>query len=345
MEDRPLTPSSRLRPADPLLSVVVPIYNEARAIPVFLGAIREVFVALDARKECIFVNDGSVDDSFEILLAISANCDFVKVVNLSRNFGKEAAMTAGLDIATGDAVVLMDVDLQDPPDLISEFVARWRLGYDIVSGFRRDRENDGRLKRSTARLFYALFNRFSDTAIPANVGDFRLMDRRVVEAIKRLPERSRFMKGLFAWVGFSSVCVPFDRPQRRVGRSKWNYWKLWNFALDGIVSFSSVPIKVWSYIGIIFAFLALLYALFIVLRVLIMGLDVPGYASLVTVLLFSTGLQLLSLGMIGEYISRLFVETKRRPIYLLEGIYSGGVLVEPSALAVDSPLPESAGAL
>jgi len=341
-----LTSSSRARPADPLLSIVVPIYNEVEAIPVFLEAIRKALVSLDARWECVFVNDGSVDGSFDVSLRASADYDFVKVVNLSRNFGKEAAMTAGLDLSAGDAVILMDVDLQDPPDLIPEFVARWRSGYDIVCGFRHDRGTDGRLKRATAGLFYALFNRFSDTAIPANVGDFRLLDRRVVETLKRLPERSRFMKGLFAWVGFSSVCVPFERPPRRVGRSKWNYWRLWNFAIDGIVSFSSVPIKIWSYIGGVFALLSLLYALFVILRVLIMGLDVPGYASLVTVMLFSTGLQLLSLGVIGEYISRLFVETKRRPIYLLEGIYSGGVLAEPPPqLTVGSPTRENAGAL
>jgi polyisoprenyl-phosphate glycosyltransferase len=341
--DPPLPALSRTRSQDPLLSIVVPIYNEAESISIFLEALQEVFKALDARKECIFVNDGSIDSSFEVLLRVSASCNFVKVVNLSRNFGKEAAITAGLDLAAGDAVIVMDVDLQDPPDVIPEFVARWREGYDIVCGFRRDRKADGRIKGSTARMFYALFNRFSDTTIPPNVGDFRLLDRRAVEAVKCLPERTRFMKGLFAWVGFPSVCVSYERPQRRVGRSKWSYWKLWNFALDGIVSFSSVPIKVWSYIGGVFALIALFYALFIVLRVLIMGLDVPGYASLVTVLLFSTGLQLVSLGMIGEYISRLFVEAKRRPIYLLEGVYLGGVPVAlRPGLTIGSPVREDA---
>jgi glycosyltransferase involved in cell wall biosynthesis len=290
---------ARVRPKDPLISVIVPVYNEVENIRTFVEVVRPILDRLATRRELVFVNDGSTDGSSETLLQISTNFNFVKIINLSRNFGKDAAMTAGLDRAAVDALVLMDVDLQDPPELIPEFVARWQLGYDIVCGFRGSRGSDGKIKRLTAKLFYALFNRLSDTTIPANVGDFRLLDRRVVEALKDFPEHSRFMKGLFAWVGFSSVCVPYERPPRRAGHTKWNYWRLWNFAIDGIVSFSSLPLKIWSYVGGVFALLSLAYALFIILRVLLYGLDVPGYASLLTVLLFSTGVQLLSLGMIG----------------------------------------------
>ncbi len=313
----------RPRPSRPLISLVVPVFNEAQALAPFLEAASRIDIP-DARLEFIFVNDGSTDATFARLLDIAATRDDVRVLNFSRNFGKEAAMTAGLDAAAGDAVVLMDVDLQDPPDLVATFVEQWRAGYDIAYGVRQSRHGDSALKRLTARLFYDWFNRVSETPIPPNVGDFRLLDRRVVAALRALPERGRFMKGLFAWVGFPAVGVPFERPARAHGTTTWNYWRLWNFAIEGIVSFSTAPLRIWSYVGGVLALAAVAYALTILLRVLLVGVDVPGYASLILVLLVGTALNLISLGMIGEYVGRLFLETKRRPVYLIEGIYQGG---------------------
>jgi glycosyltransferase involved in cell wall biosynthesis len=315
------TPPKRLRPDDPLISVIVPVFNEAEAIEGFLARITPELARAGARSEILFVNDGSTDATLPLLIERAEATAGLRVVNLSRNFGKEAAMTAGLDVAEGDAVVLIDVDLQDPPELLSRFVALWREGYDVVYGLRESREADGRLKALTAGLFYSVFNRMAATPIPHNVGDFRLIDRRVVQAIRQLPERGRFMKGLFAWVGFSSIAVPYVRPARLHGTTKWNYWKLWNFAIEGIVSFSTAPLRVWTYFGVLLALGAVGYAAFILLHRLLFGADVPGYASLIIVLLFSTAVNLISLGMIGEYVGRLFVETKQRPIYLLEGIY------------------------
>jgi len=317
----PTLPPLRPRPPDPLISVVVPVYNEEESIDAFLGAITPELVRAGVRYEIIFVNDGSSDATLPILIDRATHLPHLKAVNLSRNFGKEAAMTAGLDQAQGDAVLLIDVDLQDPPEVLGRFIEAWRQGYDVVYGLRESREADGRLKAMTAGLFYTAFNAIAATPIPHNVGDFRLIDRRVVHALSQLPERGRFMKGLFAWVGFPSIGVPYVRPARVLGQSKWNYWRLWNFALDGIVSFSTAPLRVWTYCGIAIAAGALFYALFIALYTLILGNRVPGYASLIIVVLFSTAANLISLGMIGEYVGRLFVETKQRPIYLLEGIY------------------------
>jgi glycosyltransferase involved in cell wall biosynthesis len=317
----PTPPPLRARPADPLLSVVVPVYNEEESIDAFLTAVTPEFQRAGIRFEIIFVNDGSSDSTLPLLIDRANHDPHIRTVNLSRNFGKEAAMTAGLDQAAGDAVVLIDVDLQDPPELLGKFIEYWRQGYDVVYGLRESRVADGKLKAMTAGLFYAAFNAMAATSIPHNVGDFRLIDRRVVQALKQLPERGRFMKGLFAWVGFPSIAVPYDRPARLLGQTKWNYWRLWNFAIDGIVSFSTAPLRIWTYCGVAIALGALAYALFIVFDVLMFGIAVPGYASLIIVMLFSTAANLVSLGMIGEYISRLFVETKQRPIYLLEGIY------------------------
>ncbi len=318
----------RARPAEPVISLVVPVFNEAQALPAFMAAVESRIHVPDARLELIFVNDGSRDGTLSFLLQLAAARDDVTLVNFSRNFGKEAAMTAGLDHARGDAVVLMDVDLQDPPELVAAFVEKWREGYDIAYGLRQSRASDTRAKRVTAGAFYAWFNRISDTPIPVNVGDFRLLDRRVVHALRQLPERGRFMKGLFAWVGFPSVAVPFERAARAHGQSTWNYWKLWNFALEGIVSFSTAPLKIWSYLGLLLAIGAALYALFILARVFLVGIDVPGYASLIVVMLMGTALNLISLGMIGEYVGRLFVETKRRPVYIVEGVYTAGGRVD-----------------
>ncbi|EYD70352.1 glycosyltransferase family 2 protein [Limimaricola hongkongensis] len=325
-------PPARPRKADPLISLVVPCYAESEAIDAFIPAVDAALP--QARIEFVFVNDGSRDDTLVKLLALSRGDPRVVVADLSRNFGKEIAMTAGLDLATGDVVVPMDADLQDPPELIAQFLERWREGYDVVHGVRADRSKDGRIKRATAQWFYRFFNRLASTEIPENVGDFRLMDRSVVDAVTQLPERSRFMKGLFAWVGFSSTGVEYARPERCAGTTKFGFWKLWNFALDGIVSFSTMPLRVWTYLGTLVALFSLVYGGYVIARTLIFGRDVPGYASLMVTVLFLGGIQLISLGIIGEYVSRLFVETKQRPLYLCQGVYRKGRDVSKRARAV-----------
>lgn len=310
------------RPGTFLISLVVPVYNEQEAIPFFIAAAAEALA--DETFEIIFVNDGSSDATFQIIMRQSAACPDIQLVNLSRNFGKEAALTAGIEAARGDVVVPIDVDLQDPPELIPHFLEYWKKGYDVVYGVRVNRNSDTRLKRLTAGWFYRIFNYFSRVPLPENVGDFRLMDRRVVTALLQLPERNRFMKGLFAWVGFNSIGVPYERPARSAGITSWNYWKLWNFALDGLFAFSTLPLRVWSYLGVCIALLSFVYATFIIGRVLLLGKDLPGYASLVTICLFIGGIQLVSVGIIGEYLGRLFEEVKGRPLSIVEGHYRQG---------------------
>ncbi|MEL6573352.1 MAG: glycosyltransferase family 2 protein [Pseudomonadota bacterium] len=317
---QPTAPTKRRD--DPLISLVVPCFNEEHAIPIFMEAVNRAL--RDVRLEIIFVNDGSIDATLPVLIALSLEDDRVVVTNLSRNFGKEAALSAGVDLANGDVVVPIDCDLQDPPALVVTFIERWRDGYDVVYGIRSNRSNDSKTKRVTARIFYRLFNRLSYTDIPSNVGDFRLMDRVVIDAVKQMPERNRFMKGIFAWVGFTSIGVPYTRQIRPVGASKFSYWRLWNFALDGLVSFSTIPLRVWTYTGTLIAVSSVMYAIVIVIRTLVLGRDVPGYASIMTAVLFLGGVQLISLGVIGEYLSRLFTESKQRPIYIVNGIYRDG---------------------
>ena len=310
----------RRRPADPLVTFVVPVFNEEAAVDAFVDEVSRAMRDASLRHEFLFVDDGSVDHTRERLGRLAAERADVTVVCLSRNFGKEAALSAGIDHARGDVVVPIDVDLQDPPELVPLFVEKWREGYDMVYGVRGDRAADSVVKRFTATWFYRLFNRLARERIPPDAGDFRLLDRKVVEALKTMPENNRFMKGLFSWVGFRSIGVPFRRQPRRHGTSKWNYWKLWNFALDGFVGFTTAPLRLWLYIGAIVSMFSFVYAAVIVLQVLIYGIDVPGYASLITVVLFLGGVQLLSLGTIGEYLARLFVEAKRRPVYIVDEI-------------------------
>lgn len=307
---------------DPFISIVIPCYNEEQVIELCIERITTILDTVDANYELLFVNDGSTDRTMLRLIQLAQRSFFIKVIALSRNFGKEAALSAGLDHANGDVVIPMDADLQDPPELILDFLEKWREGYDIVYGIRSCRESDTAAKRLTAKWFYRVFNRLSGVEIPENTGDFRLMDRRVVDALKKLPERSRFMKGLFSWVGFKSMGIPYKRCSRVAGKTKFSFWKLWNFALDGLISFSTVPLRIWSYCGAILSLLSFLYASFIILRILIYGKDVPGYASLITVMLFFGGIQLLTIGVLGEYISRLFLEVKQRPLYLVDQIYS-----------------------
>jgi polyisoprenyl-phosphate glycosyltransferase len=299
------------------ISLVVPMHNEALVVAPFLDRVVPIVHRASEDYEIICINDGSSDRTLALLEAAHAANPRVKIVNLSRNFGKEAALTAGIDHASGDVVVPLDADLQDPPELIPLLVAKWREGNDVVLAVRSDRSSDSFGKRASAALFYRLIGRLSDVPIPANAGDFRLMDRRVVEALKLLPERTRFMKGIFAWLGFRQATVVYARPERIAGASKWRLWKLWNFALDGIFSFTTLPLRIWTYAGLGVAALALSYMLFIVLRTLVHGVDVPGYASLVVMLLFFSGMNMIGLGIMGEYLGRVFVEVKRRPVYLV----------------------------
>ncbi|NJL00935.1 MAG: glycosyltransferase family 2 protein [Spirulinaceae cyanobacterium SM2_1_0] len=324
------------------LSIIIPVYNEAENLAHLFARLETVLQQIGEPYEIVCINDGSHDATLPSLLAHRHRNPAIRVVNLSRNFGKEVALTAGLDYASGAAVIPIDADLQDPPELIGELLGKWREGYDVVYATRRSRQGESWLKRWTARAFYRTVEKISDTPIPRDTGDFRLLDRRVVEVLKQLPERTRFMKGLFAWVGFSQTAVFFDREPRRGGRTTWNYWKLWNFALDGITSFSLVPLKVWGYAGLSISALSLLYASFLILRTLILGIDVPGYASLMVAVLFFGGIQLLSLGIMGEYLARVYQEVKGRPLYVVRDCYgfeASGVPVPPLALWDDPALP------
>jgi len=273
--------------------------------------------------EIVCINDGSRDETLARLLEAQRRYPDVRVVDLSRNYGKEAALTAGIDVARGDAVIPIDADLQDPPEVILRLLDKWREGYDVVLAKRADRDGDSWLKRTTALLFYRLHNRIADVPIPENVGDFRLMDRVVVDAVRQLPERRRFMKGIFSWVGFRTAVVEYVRQPRFAGQSKFNGWSLWNFALEGLTAFSTLPLRVWSYFGVLVAGGSFVFGSFIAFRTLIYGIDIPGYASLLTVVLFLGGIQLIGLGVIGEYLGRVYSEAKQRPVYLVRKIYDG----------------------
>ncbi|AWK82162.1 glycosyltransferase family 2 protein [Photobacterium damselae] len=305
------------------LSLIVPVYNEEESIETFIGAINTRLASIRSHIDIVFINDGSSDNTRTVIENQIRQDDSITLVNLAKNFGKEAAMTAGLNYVEGDAAVILDVDLQDPPELILEFVRLWQTGeYDTVYGVRVDRSHDTFMKRFTAGGFYRFFNLLSSgTRLPENVGDFRLIDRNVIEAIKQLPERNRFMKGLLAWSSFRSIGVDFQRPERCAGDTKFNYWKLWNFAVDGIFSFTAWPLRVWGFIGLGISFLSFIFLMYVLISALFFGIHTPGYASTISVVLFLGGIQLISLGVIGGYISRIYVEVKQRPIYLIEGVY------------------------
>ncbi len=306
---------------NPFLSIVVPCYNEEDVINIFLNKIFSVLEYVNKDFEIVFVNDGSRDNTLAVLKEKAQEYDNVRVINLSRNFGKEAALTAGLDASRGEVVVPIDVDLQDPPELILDFIKKYEEGYDVVVGKRVDRTTDSFAKRISAEFFYKIHNKISDIEIPHNVGDYRLMSRRVVDELKKLPESQRFMKGLFAWLGFKTAVVEYKRDERIAGDSSFNGWKLWNFALDGITSFSTAPLRVWLYIGLVLAFISFIYGSWIILKTLLFGVDSPGYASMITVVLFLGGIQLMGIGILGEYIGRIYVESKNRPIYIVENEY------------------------
>lgn len=302
------------------LSVVCPMFNEEGSIDLFLSRIVPILKRTQLRFEIVCVNDGSTDNTLSHLLKCKEQVGHLTVIDLSRRFGKEAALSCGIDHARGAAVIPIDADLQDPPELIVEMVALWRQGFDVVLAQRVDRSADNPIKRRTAEWFYRLHNGISDTPLPPNVGDFRLMDRKVVDVLKLLPERRRFMKGLFAWVGFRQATVSFVREPRSAGQSKFSGWRLWNLALEGLTSFSTVPLRVWTYIGLFVAMLAFCFGLVIVGRTLLLGSDLPGYASLVTIILFLGGVQLIGMGIIGEYLGRVYTEVKGRPLYIVREI-------------------------
>lgn len=303
------------------LSLVIPVKDEEAAISHCLERLIPVLEAIDdpvsGSFEILFIDDGSMDRTLDEIRKAHASDPRIRAISLSRNFGKEAALSAGLDLARGMAVVPLDVDLQDPPEALPRMIAEWRSGYEVVYGVRDNRESDSLPKRLTADLYYRAHNWLSSDKIPEHAGDFRLLDRKVVDVIRRMPERNRFMKGLFAWAGFKQAAVLYHREERRVGRTKFNYWKLWTLAIDGITSASTVPLRVWSYLGAFVALGALGYAFYIIVRTITLGSDVPGYASLIVAVLLLGGLQLLSLGVLGEYVGRILTETKGRPLYVV----------------------------
>lgn len=303
------------------VSIVVPVYNEVDAIFPFLDAIEELFATSEYLLEIVFVNDGSTDDTLPTLQKALGTHPKLRIVDLSRNFGKEAALSAGLAYSRGDAVIPMDVDLQDPPSLIPDMLKQWENGYEVVLAHRASRQSDSLLKRMTAQLFYKIHNIISTPKIPEDVGDYRLMDRVVVDAILRLPENCRFMKGLFAWVGFRVTSLDYVRQPREVGRSKFNGWKLWNFALEGITSFSTVPLRIWTYIGILITTISFFYLIYLFLRACFTQVDVPGYTSLAIFIIFFSGIQLTGIGVLGEYLGRIYIESKRRPPYVVRSVY------------------------
>jgi polyisoprenyl-phosphate glycosyltransferase len=301
----------------PELSVVVPAFEEADGLMAFHRRLRRAMEPL-GRWEVIYVDDGSRDATRDLIETLRRDDPRVALISLSRNFGKEIATTAGLDHALGEAVIVIDADLQDPPEVIPELVAAWRLGFDMVLARRRARAGETRFKRLTAHVFYRLMRHAGRVRLPEDTGDFRLMSQRVVEAVRGLRERHRFMKGLFAWVGFPTTTVLYDRAPRAVGESKWSYWKLWNLALEGITSFTVMPLKVATYLGLAVAVLATIFGLEVLVKTLLFGNPVAGYASMMTVILFLGGVQLMTLGVMGEYLGRVFNETKQRPLYLVE---------------------------
>ena len=302
---------------EPMLSIVIPVHNEAEVLPALLARLWTTGQKLDGSFELLFVDDGSRDDSVAILMAARQRQPEIRVLQLSRNFGKEAAVSAGLEHARGEAVVLMDADLQDPPELIPDMLAEWRKGADVVLMKRRSRAGESWLKRITASLFYRLINRISDSPIPVDTGDFRLMSRRTVEALNRLPERNRYLKGMFAWVGMPTVTLEFDRDPRIAGSTKWNYLKLVHLAMEGITSFSTRPLRLALVLGLLAAGAGGTIGLWEVIRALAFGISTPGYASLIAMITFLSGVQLLCVGLLGEYIGRIYMETKQRPVFIV----------------------------
>jgi glycosyltransferase involved in cell wall biosynthesis len=317
----------------PQISVVAPLYNEARSLGPLVARLIPVLEGIGLPFEVVFVDDGSQDATLEALRAVCAADPRVAALSFSRNFGKEIAIAAGLDHARGAAVVIMDSDLQHPPEVIPLFVEKWREGYQNVYGERTDRATDPKLRTVLTRLFYRMIDQFGDVAMPAGAGDFRLLDRRAVDALLTMRERARFNKGLFAWIGFKTIGVPFVVEQRAHGASTFNFARLVSFALDGLMSFSSIPLKMWTYVGLAISGVALAMAAWFFFKTMILGVDTPGFATLIVSIAFFAGVQLLSLGVIGEYIARIFAEVKGRPLYLVAERIGGAPASEESPVS------------
>ncbi len=305
----------------PTISIVSPFFNEEDMVNIFLEKTYSVLLEIQESFEIVVVNDGSTDSTLDLLKKAKEKYPNLRIINLSRNFGKEGALTAGLEKAKGEVIIPIDADLQNPPELIKELIVQWKKGYDVVLAKRINRSSEDALRRIPAHLFYKLHNKISNTIIPEDVGDFRLITRQVRDAIKQLPENQRFMKGIFAWVGFKTTVIEYKHVSREAGKSSFHGRKLLDLAIDGITSFSIIPLRIWLSIGSIIALLSFLYGSFIVIRTLIFGVDLPGYASLVTIILFLGGVQLISIGILGEYIGRIYKEAKRRPSYIIENEY------------------------
>lgn len=309
-----------------MLSVIVPAYNEQEVLPELHRRLSKVLADSVTNYEILYVNDGSRDATLEVIRTLQTADPHITTVNLSRNFGKEIAMTAGLDLASGDAAVIIDADLQDPPELIPSLIAKWQEGYDVVYARRISRDGETWLKKATANAFYRFVRNIGPITLPENVGDFRLLSRRAVNALNSLRERRRFMKGLFAWIGYRQIAVDYQRDPRFAGTTKWNYWRLWNFAIEGITSFSTLPLKIATYIGFAVSVASFLYGATMIYNTLLHGNDVKGYPSLMTVILFLGGVQLMGIGVLGEYLGRMFDETKMRPLYLIDDYHRAPIL-------------------
>jgi polyisoprenyl-phosphate glycosyltransferase len=304
------------------ISIIIPCHNEEKVLHAFFIELLKLCNTLPQYVfEIIAINDGSKDDTLDVLLHIKENLMPIKIIDFSRNFGKEAALTAGIDYATGDAIIPIDADLQHPPEFIKDMLCEYENGYDVVLAKRNNRQTDGKLQRHFANVFYKMHNKISDIIIPKDIGDFRLMDRKVIDAIKNLPENRRFMKGLFAWVGFKTKIIHYDVSARFAGKSSFNLWKLWNFALEGITSFSTFPLRMWTYIGLCTSFISIIYAIIVAITTFIYGNDVPGYTTIIFAILFLGGIQLIGIGVLGEYIGRIYSEVKNRPIYIVQKEY------------------------
>ncbi|KEI34621.1 glycosyl transferase, family 2 [Francisella sp. W12-1067] len=307
-----------------LTSIIIPVKDESEGLEQLFSRLIPIAEQLPTKYELIFVNDGSTDSTLELLLEKQKNHNEIKVVDLSRNFGKESALYAGFANCSGDAAISIDADLQDPPELILEMVDYWLKGYEVVTAVRENRDTDTAAKKGSAGLFYKLMNRISETKLTPNAGDYRLLNRAAINAFLELKEKVRFNKGLLSWIGFHEKLVYHTREGRAAGQTKWNYWKLFKFSIDGITSFSKAPLEIWSYLGVFIAFMSFIYGSFIILKSLIFGISVPGYPSLVTFILFFSGLQMIGIGMLGSYIGRVFIETKQRPLYIVRKVYYGG---------------------
>ncbi|MDE5681794.1 MAG: glycosyltransferase family 2 protein [Mailhella sp.] len=301
-----------------LISIISPMYNEEATIDFFFAEMRKFLAECPYQYEIVCVNDGSKDNTLNILKKYAEEDDRIKVVSFSRNFGKERALYAGLKYSSGDAVIPIDVDLQNPPMTIKTFLAKWEEGYDIVYGVRENRENEGRLRRFLSKKFYEFYNLISEQKAPYNAADFRLMDRKVVDAVLRIREKHLFMKGIFNWVGYKSCPVLYNHADRAAGNSKFNFWKLWNLALDGITGSSTLPLRVWTYLGGGIAFISFVIALFFLIKTILWGDPVQGFPTLVILILFFGGIQLIALGIMGEYIGRIMIEVKNRPLYIVD---------------------------